>query len=101
MTKVIVVDDTEIVWLYRAGRSIVFIASHLGISSRQVRKELLAVGLLKPPRPRRKGVANYSSMNASTVVPEGDPLLTALKEHHSECLKKENDQCPQPGQTRK
>ena len=76
----------EAVWLYKAGRSIPFIADKVKLKQKQVRKFLRAEGLLEKPR-RSSAVSNFSTMNASTTVPEGDPLLTALRREHSECMK--------------
>ncbi len=105
MTKVVVNEDSEAVWLYKAGRSVVFIAKHLGIHKRTVLRELRKDGVMGAPKKRPGSVFNSSTMNASTIVPEGDPLLSALIKHHPErhlqCLKKENLSQPQPGQTKK
>ncbi len=89
------IEDSEIVWLFQAGRSINFIAGRLKIGKRRVTSHLVAAGLIDKPK-RRGYIAapNFSAMTASTTVPYGDPLLTALRKHHPK--KAEQLRCQTP-----
>jgi len=87
-------EDPEVAGLYRAGRSINFIAVHLRMSTSMVRSHLLAYGLIDPIRRRPSGKGPSSStMKDSTLVPVGDPLLKLLRIHYPE-----RDPFRQPGQ---
>ena len=78
-------DETEIAWLHKAGRSISFIAVRLQLRKRAVTGYLRALGVIDAPKNRGyTPVSHFKTMNASTVVPPGDPLLQALAKHHPE-----------------
>ena len=89
------IEDSEIVWLFQAGRSINFIAGRLKIGKRKVTSHLIVAGLIdKPKRRGYTSAPNFGTMHAATTVPSGDPLLTALRKHHPE--KSEQPQCQPP-----
>ena len=88
---------SEILWLYGAGRSVDFIARHVTLTPGTVRKHLRKEGIFERPgcEPAATArAAGHGRKNGQLMVPEGDPLLRALRKHHME-----KDTCPKTTET--